>query len=116
MTRFDDISAIESNFKAGKLERAEHLARAYADELHLLAGFRGEQGQAAELIADPDVLRRVLPRMREIAEGETESLAPELAELHKFTERNRLVAETCTSVLQEIGGEVAAPESAGSVT
>jgi hypothetical protein len=96
--RLDGLGDIEIDFKEGRLRNAERRARECAEELHVLAGLRKMAEQSA-LQAEPGVLRRVMERMRAIAVGDTAGLAPQMADLRKDTEKNRLVAEACTSVL-----------------
>lgn len=107
--RLDGLGDIVIDFEEGRLENAERLCREYADELQVLAGLRKMEGES-ELRAEPDVVRRVMERLRTIAERDASGLAPQVAELRKSTDRNRLVAEACTSVLVAIAETTAASE------
>ncbi len=67
------------------------------------------RGEPVSLISPPQVLRRALPRLRELAESHTASLEPQWAKDRELKERNRLVSEACEAVLvsldeTEIGG------------
>jgi len=110
MARLDSLGDIEIAFNEGNLDDAERLAREYADELHVLACLR-EMGDEGKLQGDRDLWLAVMERMRAIVEGDTSGLAHEMAELRHLTDRNRLVAEACTTVLHAIAETPAEPTS-----
>jgi hypothetical protein len=106
LDRLSGIGDIEISIQTGTFEDAERLGREYSDVLRLLLddlGFGESDGEAVELSSPPDVLRRVLPRLRELAEGESDGQEAEFAELRELRDRNRLVSEACVSVLDELG-------------
>ncbi len=86
-------------------EAAERLAREYCDDLRLLLddlGIGRGSGAPVALTTPPDVLRRVLPRLRELAEGLNASHEPAWLEARQLRTRNLLVAEACTTVLSDL--------------
>lgn len=102
LDRLSGIGDIEAAIQAQNYDTADRIGREYSDDLRLLLddlGIGDGGGEAVELTAPPEVLRRILPRLRELAVNHTASLEPELAEVHEITERNRLVSEACDSVL-----------------
>jgi hypothetical protein len=107
LDRLSGIGDIELAIQAEKYEAAERLGREYSDDLRLLLedlGVGEGDGEPVELTVPPEVLRRVLPRLRQLALNHTASLEPELAEVHEVNERNRLVSETCEAVLADLDG------------
>jgi hypothetical protein len=101
LDRLSGIGDIELAIQSGDREVAQRLVDEYADDLQLLRdlGLGDESSEAIELATPPEVLRRALPRLREMAERHTSGLAPELCEAGQIVERNRLVSETCEAVL-----------------
>ncbi len=100
LDRLSGIGDIEIAVKAGKFETAARLGREFSDDLRLLGddvGFGDSDGKPVALTTPPDVLERILPRMRDAAEKLSAS------------DRSRLVAEACTSVLDELGGGLGPP-------
>jgi hypothetical protein len=107
LDRLSGIGDIEIAIQAENFEDAERLAREYSDELRLLLddlGIGEGEGQPVALVTPPDVLRRVLPRLRERAEGYSASLEPQWEEARTIKERNRVVAEACEAVLAGLTG------------
>lgn len=105
----DRLSGIEDVWRAACAENyevADRLGREYSDELRLVVddlGWGEESGEATvELTTEPDLLRRVFSRLRESAADERAAQATSWAESRMFEERNRLVDETCASVLQAL--------------
>jgi hypothetical protein len=110
LDRLSGIGDIEIAVKAGKFETAERLGREFSDDLRLLVddiGFGDSDGKPVALTTSPDVLERILPRMRDAAEKLSASQEDEVAEAREMRDRSRLVAEACTSVLDELGGNPA---------
>jgi hypothetical protein len=102
LDRLSGIGDIEVAIRAEKYDAAERIGREYFDDLRLLLddlGIGDGSGEPVELTAPPELLRRVLPRLRQWAEDYTASLEPELVEVHEVTARNRLVSEACETVL-----------------
>jgi hypothetical protein len=107
LDRLSGIGDIEVAIQAQDYSAAERLGREYADDLRLLLddlGLGEGNGEPVELETPAEVLRRILPRLRELAEGHTASLEPEWAEVREVRERNRLVSEACQSVLAVLDG------------
>ena len=103
--RLSGIGDIELAIKSKNYEAAQRLGKEYADDLRLLddLGYGSGNGEAVDLNAPPDVLRRALPRLRELADRHTASLEPEWAEVEGIKKRNRLVSEACEAVLDKLG-------------
>lgn len=115
----DRLSAIEDVWLAvrtGTFDAASRLALAYSDELRLVVEDLGwgnaAPSESIELKTPPDVLRRVLERMRSLALGLDASEARERHELRRNHERNHLVVETCEQVLAglEVNASASAPK------
>lgn len=107
LDRLSGIGDIEIAIEAEHYDDAERLGREYSDELRLLLddlGIGDGDGNPVELITSPDLLRRVLPRLRERAEKHSASLEPEWREARGIKERNRLVSEACERVLARLDG------------
>jgi hypothetical protein len=84
---------------------AERLSREYSDDLRLVLddlGFEEKGGGAVELTTPPDVLRRVLDRLRDQAERYAAGRGQEREELRELDERDRLVIDACQAVLTEL--------------
>jgi hypothetical protein len=109
LDRLSGIGDIEVAIQAENYGDAERIGREYSDDLRLLLddlGVGEGNGEPVELSVPTAVLRRVLPRLRELAMNHTASLEPEWAEVHEVKERNRLVAEACEAVLAGLDGSV----------
>lgn len=107
LDRLSGIGDIEVAIQLENYGAAKRLAREYSDELRLLLddlGFGEVSSESVALTSPPEVLRRVLPRLRGLAESHTASLEPEWAEAREMKERNRLVSEACEAVLAGLGG------------
>jgi hypothetical protein len=107
LDRLSGIGDIEIAIQAERYDTAERLGREYCDDLRLLLGdlgFGEGSGEPLELSAPPDVLRRVLPRMRERAQGHIASVEDQWIEAEEMKERSRLVAEACDTVLAGLAG------------
>lgn len=105
LDRLSGIGDIETAIQSERYDAAERIGREYSDDLRLLLddlGIGDGKGEPVELSAPPEVLRRILPRLRELAINHTAGLKPELAEVQAVTERNRLVSEACEVVLAEL--------------
>jgi len=102
LDRLSGIGDIEVAIRAENYEIAERLGREYSDDLRLLLddlGLGDRAREPVELSAPAEVLRRVLPRLRQLAQAYTASQEAELIEVTEIMERNRLVAEACEAVL-----------------
>ena len=107
LDRLSGIGDIELAIRSEDYDNAERLGREYCDDLRLLLddlGLGDGNGEPVELTAPPEVLRRVLSRLRQIAEDHTAGLEPEWAEIAALKERNRLVSEACVAVLASLDG------------
>jgi hypothetical protein len=107
LDRLSGIGDIELAIQAENYDDAERIGRDYSDDLRLLLedlGIGDGDGEPVELTTDPDVLRRVLSRLRQLALDYTASLESERAEVHEVNERNRLVSEACETVLAGLDG------------
>jgi hypothetical protein len=107
LDRLSGIGDIELAIQSQKYDDAERIGRDYSDDLRLLLddlGIGEGDGEPVELTTDPDVLRRVLPRLRQLALDYTAGLEPARVEVHEVSERNRLVSEACEIVLAGLDG------------
>ena len=114
LDRLSGISDIEMAIQAENYDDAERIGREYSDDLRLLLDdlkIGDGDGQPVELTTPPEVLRRILPRLRERAENHTTSLEPEWIEVREIRERNRLVSEACEVVMSSLDSmEIEVPE------
>ena len=118
LDRLSGVGDIELAVRSGDYSTAKRVGREYSDDLLLLLndlelgrkdgdGDDEDQGKKpVSLTTPPEVLRRVLPRLQESAEGHSASYDPELSEIQEIRERDQLVSEACEAVmcsLKEIG-------------
>jgi hypothetical protein len=107
LDRLTGIGDIEIAIQNEEFEAAERLGQEFSDDLQLLVndlGFgQGGSGEPIELKSQPEVLRRALPRLRDLAAGHSASHEAELAELRLIADRSRLIGEACAGVLDELG-------------
>jgi hypothetical protein len=111
LDRLSGIGDIEVAIQARNYDYAERIGREYSDDLRLLLddlGIGQGDGGPVELNTPPEVLRRVLPRLRDGAMDHTSGLEREIAEVFELKDRNRLVAEACEAVLSGLDGSEAA--------
>jgi hypothetical protein len=102
LDRLSGIGDIETAIEAERYEDAERIGREYSDDLRLLLddlGIGDGDGEPVELTTPPQVLGRVLPRLRRSADNYSAGLESELVEVQEIRERNRLVSEACETVL-----------------
>jgi hypothetical protein len=102
LDRLSGIGDIEIAIESENYDAAERLGREHSDYLLLLLdglGLGDGDGEPIELTTSPEVLHRILPRLRDLAEGQTASLEPECIEVGRLKERNRLISESCDSLL-----------------
>jgi hypothetical protein len=102
LDRLSGIGDIEVAIRSENYSDAERLGREYSDDLRLLLddlGLGEGSGEPVDLTSPPEVLRRVLPRLRSLAERHNTSLESEWTEAKELKERNRLVSEACEAVL-----------------
>lgn len=107
LDRLSGIGDIEVAIQAENYDDAERIGREYSDDLRLLLddlGIGDGDGEPVELSAPPEVLRRVLPRLRQLALNYTAALEPEMVEVQEVSERNRLVSEACEAVMADLDG------------
>jgi hypothetical protein len=92
------LAAREKNYEA-----ADRLGREYCDELRLLMddlGWGERSGaDALELTSPPDVVRRVMQRLKEMSEVDDAQEQKERVALREAAEENRQVREACDEVL-----------------
>jgi hypothetical protein len=103
--RLPGIEGVWFAVHQGNFETAERLAREFSDNLGLLVddlGFGEGSGEAVELRTPPDVVRRVLERLRDRAEGRSEVEAKERNEARTLAAENALVLKTCESLLSAL--------------
>jgi hypothetical protein len=105
----DRLSGIEDILVAAGSEdfaTADRLAREYSDELRLVYDDLGWGARAGsdvvELSAPTDLLRRLFGRFREAAASEREAQARAWEESHALDQRNRLIDQACSSVLDTL--------------
>lgn len=94
------LEASEANY-----EKTAELGRNFSDDLRLLdtdLGWGDGDGVSVELTTPPDVLRRVLGRLRESAALHGARADAELERVRKDQNHGRLVMETCDSVLADL--------------
>jgi hypothetical protein len=107
LDRLSGIGDIEVAIQAENYDDAERIGREYSDDLRLLLddlGIGDGNGDPVELTAPPEVLRRVLPRLRQLAVNHSDSLEPEWVEVHRVRERSLLVSEACDAVMAALDG------------
>jgi len=108
LDRLSGIGDIEMAIESENYAAAERIGREYSDDLRLLLddlGFGDGTREPVELSTPPEVLRRVLPRLRKLALNHTAGLESEWAEVHEMKERNRLVSEACDVALAGLNGD-----------
>jgi hypothetical protein len=106
LDRLSGIGDIEMEIRTEKYEAAKRLASDYSDDLRLLddLGFGDGEGGQVELSTPPEVLRRALPRLQQLAQNYSAGLESELVEVQEIRERNRLISEACETVLSGLDG------------
>lgn len=86
---------------------ATKLAREYTDYLTLVLtdlGWGAGPGRSIELETPPDILRRVFPRLEELAAGQlAHGPEPQVQEALELEERSRLVLEACGDARAKLG-------------
>jgi hypothetical protein len=106
LDRLSGIGDVWLAASAARFDTADRLGREYSDELRLvlddLGWGEGPEGDV-ELKTDPAILRRVFTRLRESSAGERAARATSWEESRVLEERNRLVGETCDTVLEALG-------------
>jgi hypothetical protein len=105
---FVRLSGIDSLWLAaqnGEWEKAEQLAREYVDDLRLVLedlGWGEGGGEALQLRTPPDVLHRILTRMRDQAEDEQKAEEEGRWEEVRLREERQRLMRTCRRVLAEL--------------
>jgi hypothetical protein len=102
IVRLSGISDIWLTVCSKDYDASNRLGRQYSDELRLIVddlGWGKGTGEAIELKAPPDVLHRVLGRLRDLAVGQNAAEEKERTEVQQLEERNRLVVEASQRVL-----------------
>lgn len=91
-------------------DRATELGRNYSEDLRvLLDDFGWGEGSEAdvELTTAPEVLRRVLGRLRGSAQRHGARVDIELTKAREDQDHSQLVVETCDTLLERLGAEKA---------
>ncbi len=100
------IGDIEIALRQEDYETARRLGMAFSDELRLTSEDLGwgpdAPGEIIELKAPPDVLRRALTRLLDVALGLDAGEEAQRAELRENAERTHLIVEACRQVLAEL--------------
>lgn len=107
LDRLSGIGDIWLAVCAENYDAADRLAQTYADDLRLVLddlGWGEGQADTIELTTPPDILRRVLTRLRDMAVGLDAGQQKERAEVQESEERNRQVVEACREVLADLDG------------
>jgi hypothetical protein len=106
LVHLSGIGDIEMAVNKKDYETARRLGLAFSDQLRLMSEDLGWEEEAPaeriELRTPPDVLRRALSRLRDVALGLDASEEEERAELRESSERNHLVVQACRQVLTEL--------------
>jgi hypothetical protein len=100
------LAAEEKDFQT-----AERVSQEYCDELHLVMddlgwGERHEE-ETIELTSPPDVVRRVMERLRADADGLDEEEREIKAALLKREDENRRVRAACDQIIAALGRQKA---------
>lgn len=104
--RLSGIDAVWLAAAAGDFEEAERLGRELCDELRLLMddlGWGEGSGESIELTTPPDVLERVLTRLRGLAEAQRTEEQRERAEWQEREEETQRLLGVCERVLEPRG-------------
>lgn len=86
-------------------QTAERLGQEFADDLRLMLdgiGFGPGSGEAVELDIPPDVLGRVVPRLRAAASHERAAAAEERTVVEASIRRSELVLEVCDCIAAKL--------------
>jgi hypothetical protein len=105
--RLTGIDGVFKAFSERDFEVFERLAREFSDNLRLMLddlGMGAGSGEAVELTSPPDVVRRVMERLRSAAESRNAVEKKEQSEAEANRAQNVLVLETCQSVLSALDG------------
>jgi hypothetical protein len=105
------IDAVYLAVEERNFEAAERLSQEFCDELHLVMdglGWGERQQREVALMSPPDVVRRVISRLRKDAEALEVLDEQKRAELQQREDRNQRVRETCDRVLAVLGEAEAA--------
>lgn len=111
LDRLSGIGDIWLAASAEDFRTADRLGREYSDELRLvlddLGWGDGPEVETIELTSEPDLLRRVFARLRDVAAGERAQHQAVRTENFERENRNLLVDEACRLVLTSLDGEQA---------
>ena len=95
---------------AADYDKAAELGRNYSDDLRLLLddlGWGNGPEADVELTTPPEVLRRVLGRLRNGARTNRARVGAELAKARTDHDHSQLVVDTCDSLLERLGSATA---------
>jgi hypothetical protein len=105
LDQFSGIGDLWTVIEREDFDTATRLGRNFSDNLRLILadlGWGDGPGRSVELTAPPEVLERVFSRLRDTAASVRASEEPEWAAARDREERNRLVAEVCATVLENL--------------
>lgn len=105
LDRLGGIGDVWTAANNGDYNTADRLGREFSESLLLVLsdlGWGEGIGEPIELRTPPDVLRRVLTRLRDTALSHSDSLEKEGQESRELEQRNSLVIEACRTVLADI--------------
>lgn len=103
--RLSGIDEVWMVLSSGDHEEAVRVAQEFSDYLRLLLedlGWGEGSGEDIELTAPPDVLHRVLTRMRHVAEVQHAQEEQERAESQARKEQAQRLMDTCERVLKAV--------------
>jgi hypothetical protein len=106
--RLSGIDGIWLSAQVQDYEAADRLAREFSDDLRLILddlGWGEGGGEPLELTAPPDVIRRVVTRLRDRAETQRATQEEERAVRDEREEQTQRLMEACRRVLAELGDE-----------
>lgn len=102
------LSGVDDLWRAvaqGDFEQAECLGRLYVDALTFLTtdlGWGADPRGPAELVTEPDVLRRILTRIGNDAGAALAEDRKRVVDAKSAVERNRAAVKTCQEVLRRL--------------
>lgn len=105
---FVHLSGIDAVWLAASqqdFEKADRLGRDFSEELRLVIDDLGwgecRNDELVELTTPPAVIRRVVERVRTVAEAEDAEQKKDRAELHEAERKTQLLRSTCDEILEE---------------
>jgi hypothetical protein len=105
LVRLTALSDLTLAVEHEEYEEADRLSVEFSDYLRLLhtdLGWEKTCREETQLTIDPAVLRRIMSRVKRVAEIEDQEEALERADAQKSEEQNRVIRELCDKLLHEI--------------